>query len=76
MESKGSAIRAGGLRMVGPPFNVIVEWRLFHVRQRSLSLSTVEIVVLVIAIVMFGGLGALLIRFERSEKDEQPETKK
>jgi len=39
-------------------------------------MSTVEIVVLVIAIVMFGGLGALLIRFERSEKDDQSAAKK
>jgi len=61
--------------MVGPPFNVIVEWRLFHVRPGSLSMSTVEIVVLVVAVVMFGGLGALLIHFERSEKDGESATK-
>ena len=62
--------------MVGPPFNVIVEWRPFHVRLGSLSMTTVEIVVLVIAVLMFGGLGALLFYFERPEKDEKLEEKK
>lgn len=39
-------------------------------------MSTMEIVVLAVALLMFGGLVALLVYVERPEKDEQSAAKK
>lgn len=57
--------------MVGPPFDFIGVWRSLIAAQGVTLMDTQEIIVLAIAVVLFGGLGLLSLYMNRPEKKDR-----
>jgi hypothetical protein len=68
---------AGGFRMVGPPFNVNVEWRLFiYCRLREVPLNAQYIVIGVLVLGFIASIIAYGIWVKKGEMEDAEQAKK